>query len=72
MYLIAIFEKRVKDLLETPNYNPDGYSEKEIMEMFADDVNKFMDNNKEVYHVGQLMKIPFATETMIGVEIYKV
>ncbi len=72
MYLIAIFEKRVKDLLDTPDYSPDGYEETTIRNLFQDDVNKFIEDNKELYHVGQLMKIPFATETMIGIEIYKI
>lgn len=66
MYLIAIFEKRVNDLIEVPE------TEKEVLDMFDEDIQNFLNIHKDEYHVGELMKIPFATEVMIGVEIFKI
>jgi hypothetical protein len=66
MYLVAIFEKRAKDLVIVPE------DEKEIYTLFSDDINAFMERNKTVFTQGQLIKIPFHSYEKVGVEIYKI
>ena len=66
MYLIAKFEKKLKDLVQIPE------TEKEIYDMFNIDVNNFLELKKDEYHYGQIMRIPFITKDIVGVEIYKI
>ena len=67
MYLIAKFEKKVKDLSKVSVKIPE--SEKEISSLFEDDVLNFLSSHKE-FMKRNVMKIPFQTVDMIGVEIY--
>ncbi len=66
MYLIAIFEKKVKDLIVIPE------QEKEVYTLFSNDIENFMERNKTVFTQGQLIKVPFHTFEKVGVEIYKI
>ncbi len=66
MYIIAIFEKRVKDLLQVPT------TEKEVYDMFVEDANKFLELHKDEYLKTHVVKIPFITKNIVGMEVYKI
>ena len=64
MYLIAIFEKKIKDLDIVPE------EETAIYDMFADDIAMFLEEHNE-YYTGKTIKVPFRTSEMVGVELHK-
>ena len=64
MYLIAKFEKRIKD-----NSISESYSESEIVKIFETDISDFLTSHKE-YKTRNVMKTSFQTIDMIGIEIY--
>ena len=70
MYLIAKFEKKVKDLLKIPINIPE--TEKEIYDIFNEDIKLFLFKHRDDYLPSEIMKICFQTTEKIGVEIYKI
>jgi hypothetical protein len=71
MYLIGRFEKGIRELV-TYKDGKIPETEEEICEIFKNDIDNFMINQRDDYHIGEIMKIVYTSSKKVGIDIYKI